>query len=174
MAKDNPPGDQEAPVPDEAISIQVDKRYSQDVDAADLARAIGAALRVEGHPQGELTLVVTGDEEVQALNLQFLGEDHPTDVLSFPSAEEATDPGRPVFVTAPDAEPEVAAYLGDILIALPFARRQAADLGRELKAELRLLAVHGTLHLLGYDHAEPEEEAILWARQDAILAQVAD
>jgi probable rRNA maturation factor len=95
-------------------------------------------------------------------------------VLSFPSAEEATDPGRPVFVTAPDAEPEAAAYLGDILIALPFARRQAADLGRELKAELRLLAVHGTLHLLGYDHAEPEEEAIMWARQDVILAQVAD
>jgi probable rRNA maturation factor len=69
---------------------------------------------------------------------------------------------------------ETASYLGDILIALPYVRRQAAGLGRELKSELRLLAVHGTLHLLGYGHAEPEEEAIMWARQDAILAQVAD
>jgi probable rRNA maturation factor len=174
MTKDSAPEDEEAPVLDQAISIQVDARYSQDVDATDLARTIGAALQAEGHPEGELTLVVTGDEEVQALNLQYLGEDHPTDVLSFPSAEQATEPGRPVFVTAPDAAPEAAAYLGDILIALPFVRRQAADLGRELRAELRLLAVHGTLHLLGYDHAEPEEEAIMWARQDAILAQVAD
>jgi probable rRNA maturation factor len=174
MVKGNPPVDQDVSVPDRAVSIQVDEVFSQEVDAADLARAIVAALRAEGHLQGELTLVVTGDEEVQALNLQFLGEDHPTDVLSFPSAEEASEPGRPVFITAPDAEPEAAAYLGDILIALPFARRQAGDLGRELRAELRLLAVHGTLHLLGYDHAEPEEEAIMWARQDAILAQVAD
>jgi probable rRNA maturation factor len=174
MTKNNPPEDAEASGPDLAIGIQVDERYAQDVDVANLAQAIGAALQAEGHPQSRLTLVVTGDEEVQALNLQFLGEDHPTDVLSFPSAEEATEPGRPVFVTAPEAEPETAAYLGDILIALPFARRQAADLGRELRAELRLLAVHGTLHLLGYDHAEPEEEAIMWARQDAILAQVTD
>jgi probable rRNA maturation factor len=174
MVKGNPLVDQDVSVPDRAVSIQVDEVFSQEVDAADLARAIVAALRAEGHLQGELTLVVTGDEEVQALNLQFLGEDHPTDVLSFPSAEEASEPGRPVFITAPDAEPEAAAYLGDILIALPFARRQAGDLGRELRAELRLLAVHGTLHLLGYDHAEPEEEAIMWARQDAILAQVAD
>ena len=172
--EDDPPADSDASVPDPAISIQVDERYTQDVDAADLAQAIRAALQVEGFPQGRLTLVLTGDEEVQALNRQFLGEDHPTDVLSFPSAEEATEPGRSVFVTAPDAEPETAAYLGDILIALPFARRQAADLGRELRAELRLLAVHATLHLLGYDHAEPEEEAIMWARQDAILAQMTD
>jgi probable rRNA maturation factor len=174
MAKHDPAAVPDTELPEPAISVQVDERYAQDVDAADLERTIGLALLSEGHPQGELTLVVTGDEEVQALNLQFLGEDHPTDVLSFPSAEQPTETGRSVFVTAPDAEPQTAPYLGDILIALPYTQRQAAELGRELKAELRLLAVHGTLHLLGYDHAEPEEEAVMWARQDAILAQVAD
>jgi probable rRNA maturation factor len=174
MAMDDPLAVSDTELPEPAISVQVDERYAQEVDAADLERTIGLALQAEGHPEGELTLVVTGDEEVHALNLQFLGEDHPTDVLSFPSAEESTEAGRPVFVIAPAAEPEAAPYLGDILIALPFTRRQAAELGRELKAELRLLAVHGTLHLLGYDHAEPEEEAIMWARQDAILAQTVD
>jgi probable rRNA maturation factor len=64
----------------------------------------------------------------------------------------------------------MANYLGDIVIALPFTRRQAAALNRPLIDELRLLAVHGALHLLGYDHAEPGEEAIMWAKQDAILA----
>jgi probable rRNA maturation factor len=59
--------------------------------------------------------------------------------------------------------------LGDVLIALPFTRRQAAEMGRDLADELILLAVHGTLHLLGYDHAEPGEEIRMWARQDEIL-----
>ena len=68
----------------------------------------------------------------------------------------------------------MAAYLGDIVIALPFTRRQAAALNRPLIDELRLLAVHGVLHLLGYDHAEPEEEAVMWAKQDAILAGLAE
>lgn len=68
----------------------------------------------------------------------------------------------------------MANYLGDIIIALPYTRRQAATLGRRLRDELRLLTVHGVLHLLGYDHAEPDEEASMWARQDAILAQLAD
>lgn len=147
--------------PPETISVQVDEPYAAEVDAADLARVVAAALQAEGRPTAEVTVVVTDDETVRALNRQFRGEDSPTDVLAFPAAGE-TAPG---FVSAPEA----ASYLGDIVIALPFARRQAADLGRNLADELRLLAVHGTLHLLGYDHAEPEEEALMWARQDAIL-----
>ena len=112
----------------------------------------------------EVTLVITDDEAVAELNRQYRAVDGPTDVLSF-AAQEST----PGFVSAPEA----AAYLGDIIIALPFTRQQAAGLGRPLADELRLLAVHGTLHLLGYDHAEPDEEAAMWARQDAILAQAA-
>lgn len=148
--------------PDEEarISVQVDEPFAAEVDAADLAEIITVALVSEGRADAEVTLVVADDETVAALNQQYRGVEGPTDVLSFP-AQEPT----PGFVSAPEAD----AYLGDIIVALPFTRRQAAELGRPLAAELRLLAVHGVLHLLGYDHAEPDEEAAMWARQDAIL-----
>ncbi len=149
---------------EDRIRIQVDEPFVAEVDAADLAATLAAALEHEGKADDEVTLVITDDETVAALNRQYRGMDGPTDVLSFPAQEPA-----PGFVSAPEAE----AYLGDIIIALPFTRRQAAELGRPLAAELRLLAVHGVLHLLGYDHAEPEEEAAMWARQDAILSRLA-
>lgn len=152
---------------DEPISVQVDEPFSAEVDAPALARAIATTLAREGQPDAQVTLVITDDEAVSALNEQYRAVSGPTDVLSFPAQEET-----PGFVSAPGAD----AYLGDILIALPFTRRQAAELGHPLAAELQLLAVHGTLHLLGYDHADPEEEAAMWARQDAVLAelQIAD
>lgn len=143
------------------ITIQIDEPFAAEVDAADLTAVVAATLRAEGQPDAEIAVVITDDEEVAGLNAQYRGVEGPTDVLSFAAQEET-----PGFVSAPEA----AAYLGDILIALPFTRRQAAELGRPLRDELRLLAVHGTLHLLGYDHAEPEEEAVMWARQDAVLA----
>ncbi len=129
---------------------------------ADLVAAVSAALEAEERP-GEVTVVVTSDEAVAELNLQYRDTDGPTDVLSFP----AQDP-TPGFVSAP----EMAGYHGDIIIALPYTERQAAALNRPLRDELRLLAVHGTLHLLGYDHGEPDEEARMWAKQDAILAHL--
>lgn len=152
-------------LPEEKIVVEIDENYAAEVDANDLGRAIVAALLAEDRPEGEVTLLVTDDEAVAAYNQQYRGVEGPTDVLSF-AAQEPT----PGFITAP----EMAAYLGDIVIALPFTRRQAAALNRTLIAELRLLAVHGVLHLLGYDHAEPEEEAIMWAKQDAILAGLAN
>jgi probable rRNA maturation factor len=69
---------------------------------------------------------------------------------------------------------EMAAYLGDIIIAYPYCAAQAAAFGVSVAAELRLMAVHGTLHLLGDDHDTAEAEAAMWARQDAILAQFGD
>jgi probable rRNA maturation factor len=152
-------------LPEEKIVVEIDENYAAEVDANDLGRAIVAALLAEDRPEGEVTLLVTDDEAVAAYNQQYRGVEGPTDVLSF-AAQEPT----PGFITAP----EMAAYLGDIVIALPFTRRQAAALNRTLIAELRLLAVHGVLHLLGYDHAEPEEEVIMWAKQDAILAGLAN
>ena len=150
---------------EEKIIVEVDETYTSEVDAADIACTIAAALLAEGRPDGEITLLVTDDEAVAAYNQQYRGVEGPTDVLSF-AAQEPT----PGFVSAP----EMAAYLGDIVIALPFTRRQAAALNRPLIDELRLLAAHGVLHLLGYDHAKPEEEAIMWAKQDAILAGLAN
>ncbi len=153
------------PMPEENIVVQIDSDEADDLDTADLARAIAITLEGEGRSDGQVTLVVTDDVAVADLNRTYLGIDGPTDVLSFPAQEPA-----PGFVSAP----EMANYLGDILIALPYTRRQAVAFGRQLRDELRLLAVHGALHLLGYDHAEPDEEAAMWARQDAILAQLAN
>jgi probable rRNA maturation factor len=150
---------------EEKIVVEVDEIYADEVNVNALGRAIAAALLAEDRPDGEVTLLVTDDDAVAAYNLEYRGVEGPTDVLSF-AAQEPT----PGFVTAP----EMAAYLGDIVIALPFTRRQAAALNRPLIDELRLLAVHGVLHLLGYDHTEPEEEAIMWAKQDAILAGLAE
>jgi probable rRNA maturation factor len=150
---------------EERIIVEVDESYAAEVNANDLVRVIEAVLLAEGRAEGEVTLLITDDEAVAAYNQEYRGVEGPTDVLSF-AAQEPT----PGFVSAP----EMAAYLGDIVIALPFTRRQAAALNRPLIDELRLLAVHGVLHLLGYDHAEPEEEAIMWAKQDAILAGLAD
>ena len=143
------------------ITVQVDDSYTAEVSAADLVRAVEATLMAEGYPELEVSVVITSDEVLAELNQQFRGVAGPTDVLSFAAQEPA-----PGFVSAPEA----ATYLGDVLIALPFTRRQAAELGRDLADELLLLAVHGTLHLLGYDHAVPDEESRMWERQDEILA----
>lgn len=162
----NPPSD--GALDDEALDdegpivIQVDEEFIDRVDAADLIWAVTATLEAEGQA-GDITVVVTTDEAVGELNAQYRDTGGPTDVLSFP----AQDP-TPGFVSAPEMD----AYLGDIVIALPFTERQAAGLGRALRDELRLLVVHGTLHLLGYDHAEPNEEADMWTRQDAVLARL--
>jgi probable rRNA maturation factor len=117
------------------------------------------ALRHQGRP-GELTLVITDDEGIQALNRDFLGVDAPTDVLSFSAQED----GGP-FVAAPDA----GGYLGDVILSYPRAVEQARQQGHSTEQELNLLVVHGVLHLLGYDHAGAEEKAAMWAQQEAIL-----
>ena len=108
-------------------------------------------------------MVVTEDARVRQFNREYRGLDEPTDVLSF-SAQE-TLPDAAAFVSAP----ELAHYLGDVVIAYPYAAAQAPTFGRFVADELALLAVHGTLHLLGYDHATPVEEEAMWARQAAIL-----
>lgn len=109
-------------------------------------------------PQGELTVQLTDGSELQRLNQQFRGVDHPTDVLSFADGE--TDPETGVR------------YHGDVVIALPVARAQAEAAGHSLNAELSLLTVHGVLHLFGHDHATPGEEATMWSLQDDIMTSL--
>ena len=112
--------------------------------------------------EADVSIVLTDDAEIQALNAQFRGIDAPTDVLSF--AEEETE--QP-FVNAPDELP----YLGDVIISFSRAQSQAQEQEHSTQDELRLLIVHGVLHLLGYDHATPAEKAQMWARQDEILTR---
>jgi len=130
------------------------------VDETDLIHAVQAVLDAEGHPNEEVTVVLTDDAQIQELNRRYAGVNAPTDVLAFSALE-----GDPKFVIPPEAT----GYLGDIVISIPYAARQAAEQGLPLAMELRLLAVHGTLHLLGYDHSTAEEQANMWHRQDLIL-----
>jgi probable rRNA maturation factor len=151
-----------------AVDIQIDDAYGADVDGETLHAAVVATLLAQGVPRAELTLVVTDDETVHQLNRDYRGVDAPTDVLSFAAQEDAAD--QPTLALPPELDAAMARYLGDILIALPYTTRQAAHYGNPLAAELRLLAVHGTLHLLGFDHATDDEEAAMWAAQDQVLA----
>ena len=114
------------------------------------------ALRLEGQPETDLTIVFSDDDEVHTLNRQFLGRDAPTDVLSFPADEIDPETGKP--------------YLGDIILSIPRAREQAALGQHPVEAEIQLLIVHGVLHLLGYDHAEEDEKQVMWKAQAEILS----
>src|SRR5690606_35678638 len=118
-----------------------------------------------GRATAELSVVITDDETIRQLNRDYRGVDEPTDVLSFAAHGEQEDSeqgGAPVHLP-PEAAAELADYLGDILIAYPYSMAQARHYGTDPAAELRLLVVHGTLHLLGYDHDSPEAESAMWA-----------
>jgi probable rRNA maturation factor len=153
-----------SPSPAHQVEVQIAPSVRGQADPGRLRRAAEATLRAEDvRTPTELSLVVTDDPGIQRLNLQFRGIDAPTDVLAFGAGG-----GDAPFVTAPEGT----RYLGDVVISLPRARDQAAEEGHPVGDELALLVVHGVLHLLGYDHATPEEEAAMWARQAAVLARL--
>ncbi len=103
-----------------------------------LRKAVQRLLADLGHPDKTLTIILTDDHEIRALKRQHWGEDAPTDVLSFPTYE----PGDPFMPP----------HLGDIVISLDTARRQAAEQGHSLVQEVKVLAAHSLWHLLGHDH----------------------
>jgi probable rRNA maturation factor len=142
-----------------AVEVRTAPSFTGAVQAEGLQATVEAVLRHEGRP-GEVTVVLTDDEGIRALNRDFLGVDAPTDVLSF-GAQEDSGP----FIAAP----EMGGYLGDVIVSYPRAVAQAEEQGHPVQQELNLLVVHGVLHLLGYDHADQEEKAVMWARQEAIL-----
>lgn len=109
-----------------------------------------------------IVLTLTGDDQLREYNRRYRGVDAPTDVLAFASREEPTDPR---FKPPPGTQD----WLGDVVISLNRAREQAHEAGHPIDDEVRLLAVHGLLHLVGYDHAEPEEEIVMTALTNRIL-----
>jgi probable rRNA maturation factor len=148
----------------DSITIQVDAPFAALVDEAWLARIVRAVLAVESQPSDAgVTVVITDDDQIQALNRDYREMDQPTDVLAFAAQEGEA------FIL-PEGEPP---YLGDVIVSYPTALAQATEAGQPVTAELALLVVHGCLHLLGYDHAEPDEQARMWARQGAILDSLA-
>jgi probable rRNA maturation factor len=139
--------------------IHIESRTPTPLDHELFQRAARLTLESQSAPaDADLTLVLTDDELLHDLNLDFRDTDAPTDVLSFPASE-------------PDPETGVL-YLGDVIISVDRAREQAGAGGHSLEAELQLLVVHGVLHLLGHDHAATAGKERMWAAQASILARL--
>jgi probable rRNA maturation factor len=126
-----------------AVRVMVSDARGRNVGAPGLARWLTRIAPASA--RGLVSVAIVSDAHVQRLNRRFRGVDKPTDVLSFPSRE----PRAPIESRVPSPEPRV---LGDIVIARGVARRQAREAGHSELTEWRVLALHGLLHLIGYDH----------------------
>ena len=127
-----------------------------------LRRWAGAALAALGRADAAVTIRVVGAAEGRALNRDYRGRDHATNVLSFPFAE-----------VPPEAQAELGGpYLGDLAICAPVVAREAVEQGKPENAHWAHMVVHGVLHLAGHDHAEAAAAAAMEARERAILAQL--
>ncbi|MEL7564945.1 MAG: rRNA maturation RNase YbeY [Dehalobacterium sp.] len=115
----------------------------------------------------EISLLLVDDPEIQSLNHKYRGINRPTDVLSFAMEDEIAGEDVPDFVILEDNN-----ILGDIVISLETAQRQAEEYGHSLEREVGFLAVHGMLHLLGYDHGTEEDSVKMRTREESILAQL--
>jgi probable rRNA maturation factor len=130
-------------------AVIVERRKTKELNRLALERFAGRARRAAG-VAGEVGILLTGDAEMRRLNLQFRGKDAPTDVLSFPAPPDAGG--------------------GDIAISLARARAQAASLGHDLLTEIKVLILHGMLHLAGYDHEHDRGQML--RREQALRAQL--
>lgn len=139
------------------FSIEVEDDYSNKIDSAILERAVRLIFEHEtiSWEDNSLTLVITGDNQIESLNNKYRGISAPTDVLSFPTRYLDPDSGTN--------------YLGDVLISFPQAETQAVEAGHLVDQELQLLIVHGVLHLLGHDHVKANEGRKMWNAQAEIL-----
>ncbi|HEY5518660.1 MAG TPA: rRNA maturation RNase YbeY, partial [Cellulomonas sp.] len=143
------------------MSIEVNNESGVEVDEAEfaaLARYVLDAMHV--HPQTDLSILLVDVDVMSQLHMQWMDEPGPTDVLSFPMDE--LRPGR-------EGEETPAGLLGDVVLCPDVAAQQARVAGHSTAEELLLLTTHGILHLLGYDHAEPEEEREMFALQRQLL-----
>jgi probable rRNA maturation factor len=143
------------------VSVEVNNESGVDVDEAEivaLARHVLAQMHV--HPQAELSVVLVDETAMEQLHVQWMDEPGPTDVLSFPMDE--LRPGT-------DGEDSPAGLLGDVVLCPQVAATQARSARHSPAEELLLLTTHGILHLLGYDHAEPDEEKEMFGLQRKLL-----
>jgi len=132
--------------------------------AALLNQAINKTIRMsDGSEEAEVSLVLVDDQRIHALNLEYRGVDRPTDVLSFALQEEM------------EGEPEIEVVdemLGDIVISVERARNQAKEYGHSFEREIVYLAVHGTLHLLGYDHEEENNKQEMRNKEEEVMVKL--
>lgn len=149
------------------LNLDVEPAYESEVDPALLEKVLARALANEGvSGPAEVSLVVTDDAEVHRLNREYRGVDRPTDVLSFSQVEGVA--GAEAFPRV-EGEPRP---LGDIIISGDRVREQAQEYGHSQRRELAYLAVHGLLHLLGYDHETEPERQVMRQKEEAALIDV--
>lgn len=144
------------------ISVETENVKVSEENEAAVRIAVQAVLEAESVIGRYPAVILTDDESIHICNRDFRSVDRPTDVLSFPADE------GDALLTAPDG------FLGDIMISVPTAERQAEELGHSAAREIAFLTVHGMLHLLGYDHIEPEDESIMLERQRIIISKIED
>lgn len=129
-----------------------------------LNRAINEAIRLcDGPEEAEVSLLLVDNQRIHALNLEYRGIDRPTDVLSFALQEEMEE--------EPEIEEEDE-MLGDIVISVERAREQAEEYGHSFEREIVYLAVHGTLHLLGFDHEEENDKQEMRSKEEEVMAEL--
>lgn len=142
--------------------IDVDEPFAAEVDTAALEALVEHVLAGQQVPApAEVSVWITNENELQTLNRTYRNKDASTDVLSFGNEEH----DETLFVTAPD-QPR---YLGDLAVSFPHVIRQAQEYGHSRQRELSYLVTHGLLHLLGYDHEEPDDAQHMREREEALL-----
>jgi probable rRNA maturation factor len=144
------------------IDIQIDGPFEADIKPASIKKALNSTFQLfPPLTEGTVAVVITNNQIVQQLNRDYRGIDAATDVLSFDNAPDADFPGE-----------DISSHLGDIIIAYPVAQQQAAAGGHTTLEEVQLLAVHGALHLLGFDHDTPANKKKMWTAQQQVLARL--
>jgi probable rRNA maturation factor len=147
------------------MSIDIANESGVDVEEAGLAAVARFALdKLRIHPLAELSVLLVDEPAMTELHERWMGEPGPTDVLAFPMDE--LRPPQPGTREDQGADPGL---LGDVVLCPQVAAGQAEKAGHSTQDELELLTVHGVLHLLGYDHAEPEEHAEMFGLQEQLL-----
>jgi probable rRNA maturation factor len=151
------------------INIQIEQKLNISLEESWLREIAEKTLQAEGiAPPVEMGLVITSAEAVQQLNKTYRGEDEPTDVLAFQMFPQ-TEPKRELsFVTPPDG----IRHLGEVVISYTQAVQQAQEQGHSVEQEIALLTVHGVLHLLGWDHEQPQERQRMRAEEEEILRKL--
>lgn len=150
------------------IVDEIESDFAFDVEEL-LTNALRTAASHEGIEAGEVVVSLVDDERIRELNRDYRDKDALTDVLSF--AIQESDEEEPMILFEEDDDVPVEP-LGDIIISIPTAVRQAKEYGHSLERELAFLAVHGFLHLVGYDHLTEEDEKEMFGRQETILANL--
>jgi len=151
------------------ISVYIEQQLKLSLDECWLKCVAQKALEVEGITSSvEMGLVITDAETVRQLNRTYRGEDKATDVLAFYTLSQTGQEHEPPFVTPPDG----VQHLGEVVISYPQAAQQAQEQGHSIKEELALLAVHGVLHLLGYDHQQLEQRRRMRAKEEEVLKKL--